>query len=493
MSLAATRLTKTRKPLIIGLHQELQRNQCEFVEHLLPELAKQRVLYSDHFDTYTDKYTMLRDHHADLHEKRALRIVANQELHENGLFALNHDTWLRGRDREHVFCIWKLKLMEWAKTGKLPRAIVDLGVSASLAGFMLMEYLKVAQSEVPIHYKGGVMYFCKSPKRVGLMKYFNELYALPWRYMFVYFSDDSVLGYWQGGVRIYHCIDISSCDASHTAATFRHLRATLPDWLLYDFICVQAQCEAPLKIKSTYDKKKKVVLRPLGPKGYSGAVLITAINNCGSCAIAYAIADNLEINPACIIPSAARAGYIVTGNEPVLFEQLQFLKHSPVKVGDHYVPMLNLGVFFRLLGTCKNDLPGNGDLRARAIEFNAGLVRSAYPRASFTMANLMRQQYVNIKVRPEIQDHIDQLLMHRLDDEPDQEWVHFDDEEIAKRYDVPVANFVYTSKLIGNLGFGDHYSDEVTDTILKLDYEMDVNGVSEPTWAGGTYEPKAVR
>ena len=423
------------------------------------------------------------------HEKRQLRELAVAELHESGLFALDSDTWLKGKNRGRVYCTWKLKLMEWAKTGKLPRSIVDLGVNASLAGFMLMEYLKICQSECPIYYKGGVMYFCKSPKREVLKKFFNELNQLPWRYMFLYFSDDSVLAYWYQGKPYYHNIDISKCDASHTEATFTALREFLPPWLHSDFKCLRDQCAAPLRVVSTWDRNKRVELRPHTVKSYSGATPTTAINNVANTTICMAIADLDEITPFSIVPAAETCGYIVTGEQPIEFEKVQFLKHSPVRVGDEYEPLLNLGVFLRLMGSCKMDLPGRGDLLPRALEFQASLVKSAYPTSRFTLVNMMLRNLVNVEIRREISEHVEKLLQYKVE-QSCEAIVHFSDEEICKRYDVPCAQFINMSNTLGNATYGQEYRCDVSDAILRLDYDMDPSATEDPMWDGLVHEPR---
>jgi len=492
MSLGVTRLTKVRKPEIPGFHLMLQQLQRQFIADHLHVYLDAAEKYSVYFDSYTSKVEEVIAHYADPHEKRKLRIFAYFELIADGRLGLDNDTWLKVSKRGVAFCEWMLKLRENAKPGKLPRLVISLGTPASLAGFIPMELLKQAQSGCPIYYRGGVIYFCKSPKREALRRYFRELYALPWRYMFVYFSDDSVLGYWCDGVPHYHNLDISDCDASHTSATFDALVQSTPGFLHPDVEVLVDQCRAPLRVRSTYvgsGPRKVFLARPRQVKSYSGSTITTAINGVGNTSIGLAIGDLDEIRPELITHAAQQAGYVVTGAEPIRFEQLQFLKHSPVLVDGQYEPLLNVGVLLRLLGSVKMDLPGKGKLEQRGREFTYSLVNSAYPRARFTLVDRLRAGH-ETSVRPEIQSAVDELLRYRVEPSEDERIITFPDDEIAKRYDIPLNCFLAMSHNLGSCGFGEHYRDDATNTILKADYEMEIGAHNQNPWMGDTFEPR---
>jgi hypothetical protein len=272
--------------------------------------------------------------------------------------------------------------------------IGDLGVSASLHGFRLTEFFKRAQSCEPFHYLGGVMEFCKSPDPFEMQRIFHNLIQPTGRFYFVYFSDDSCLSirHSDGTVHMYN-LDISSCDASHGPSVFQTLIEITPDALKDEMAILVEQCKAPLRIVSNADKNNVVLLKPKRPMLYSGSVITTAINNLANFMIGMAIAECVYESPLDIERAAMSTGYIVTGCLPLEFpEDLQFLKHSPVQdLEGVFQPLLNFGVLVRASGTCNGDLPGtkNMSLGERAIRFQRGLLRSSYPRASFSLLDFM--------------------------------------------------------------------------------------------------------
>jgi len=153
---AMRRLTGIRKPEIPGLHCRLLANQAAFINTHQSFLDKLRNSYSPYFDDYKGAELEALEHHADPHIKRILRIQAYRELVEQALATDDSSLWVKS-------VLWKLKKNEWAKPGKKPRSIGDLGVAAFLLGFRVTSFLKGAQSEEVIDVNGGSMVFCKSP------------------------------------------------------------------------------------------------------------------------------------------------------------------------------------------------------------------------------------------------------------------------------------------------------------------------------------------
>ena len=301
------------------------------------------------------------------------------------------DLWVRS-------VLWKLKTKEYAKPGKKPRGICDLGVTASLRGAWITNYLKTAQAAEVIEAEGGEFVFCKSPDPFELEKHFNNLINPKGRFYFVYFSDDSCLSIRgeDGVVRLYN-LDISSCDASHGPAVFDALIALMPNaQTRADMSKLVQQCQLPLRIVSNANKNHVVFLKPRWPKLLSGSTITTAINNLANFAIAmaivrgYALAPDDVENPS-MVRAAASVGYILTGCKPLAGpHQLQFLKHSPVQDCEgKWRPMLNLGVLVRASMTCDGDFPGRGPLKPRIEAFQRGLLKGAYPYCRFDILNEM--------------------------------------------------------------------------------------------------------
>lgn len=388
------RLTNKRCPEKPGYHEWLFENQERFVSKETQFFQYLKSKYTPYFADYQGAEQEMYDHHADPHEKRAIRIQAHDEMCEAGVCSDSDNIWLRD-------VLWKIKPEEWAKFGKKPRCICDLGVSASLRGFILTNILKQAQCDETIEYKGGTFSFCKSPDPFELKRQFELLRDPPGRFHFVYFSDDSCLSIRDknGDVQRFN-LDISSCDASHGSAIFRELLNLMPtDDTRRDMKALIKQCQSILRVVSKGNKECKIKLKPRRPILMTGSTLTTAINNLANLIIGMSIVSDYQPSPigetnVSITQAAENAGYIVTGAEPLEhFEDVQFLKHSPVQdENGEWHPMLNLGVLYRASGTCNGDLPGRKTvpLLERATIFQRGLLRGAYPYCEFDILRNMK-------------------------------------------------------------------------------------------------------
>lgn len=466
VNIAIRRLTGVKKPDIPGLDTLMGENQVRAFNDAKEFLAMLQQKYAPHFQEYTTVIEEAIEHHADKHDKRELRIHGMDNL-LNGDGNI-HGNWIR---RNRV--IWKLKKGEWAKPGKKPRMIVDLGVEASLLGFRLTNYLKIAQDSEPIEVNGGIIRFCKAPDMEALEDVFRNLIELRYRFYFVYFSDDACLSVRMedGSIRFYN-LDISSCDASHGPCVFEALLDIVPIHVKPDMAKLIKQCEAPLKITNRENSRESVTLRPKHPMLYSGWTGTTAINNLANIMIAYNISklENFE-NPDDIGAAALRAGYIVTGWEKPLdsYTKLQFLKHSPVYDTKGFLrPMLNLGVLLRASGMCNYDLPGRKveSLETRAQKFQRGLIRGAYPRTEFELLKRMRTacgegeayEVTTFQRKVGIYDKYPSFEVSNI--------------EMYKRYDLsPLEQEVFLNSF-GSCRFGELHASKEAEKILSLDYDL---------------------
>lgn len=432
-------------------------------------------MYTHYFANYVGLHQEVEDHYGDPHSKRALRVQARNELHETGLHARR--LWLRS-------VLYKLKKDEIAKPGKRGRGIGDLGVAASLQGFRSTYLLKCAMSDCPLVYKGFTIFFCKSPSYQTMKWVFEQLRTPPGRGFFVYFSDDSCLAYNtpSGVVRVN--IDIKSCDASHTSSLFDAAVAVTPTCARDDVLRLVEQCSLPIKIQEVRHgpgKRNKVKLAADGPTLYSGSTLTTYINGIASIMIACSIADVEEIKVDKIPESTKLAGYDVTCDICHTFEEVQFLKHSPVEdVNGVYQPVLNLGVFLRASGTCHGDLPGRGNIAVRARSFQAGLLQGIYPRVHSPFLEALRTAYG--RVDPTFLGVVKKLYEYKVDQDAPE--LHFTDSSLFHRYrlregrlalsDSDVLQFTST---FSRATVSHHYCDKATDVILLKDYGLSSDGV----------------
>lgn len=475
VALALRRMTGCREPLRIGYHQQLRQQQSLFVAQNTDFFARLRDKYTPHFDFYLGLEEEAREHHADPHPKAEMRKQAWAELNETGV--LYTKNWLgRSQKKRQPFITGKAKPMEYAKPGKKPRLIGDFGVQASLAGFRAVEFLKQAQADTEFEINGGLMIFVKDPSPRRLQEVFQLLANPPGRFVHVFFSDDAVLSYRCDGKIVCHNLDISSCDSSHTPSLFGAFLATVPEFVRADFQVLVDQCKAPIRIRSRVSKAT-LLIKPKGPKLFSGSTITTAINNLASMCIMLSISQLPEIRPEFLAAAAERAGYIITGCEPLrCFEELQFLKHSPVWDGESWQPMINFGVFLRASGTCKGDLPGKGDLEKRARQFQEALVRGIFSHYRVPILSELSDagpvsEVFHEAVRQQHEKHI----------RDDRYLINVSDDAYFKRYNLNALDWAELREFV-KLRYEERANYGALDKILALDYQLHTTTLDKTAW-----------
>lgn len=480
------RLTNKREPLKTGLHELLFAQQDEFVRSRKDFLSYLHDKYAPAFDDYMGAEEEMYKHYNDPHPKRELRVKAHDEMIEEATCSNCDSTWLKD-------ILWKVKPQEWAKFGKKPRCICDLGVSASLRGFVLTNILKMAQADIPIEALGGTFAFCKSPDPFELKRHFDLLYNPPKRFYFLYFSDDSCLSIRteSGDVQWFN-LDISSCDASHGKAIFDALTNLVPEGNpRFDMRKLVQQCKAPLRVQSNCDKDLKITLKPKQPVLMSGSTLTTAINNLVNLLIAHSIVSDFVAAPVGVtntsmVEAAARAGYILTGTVALEhFEDVQFLKNSPVlDTSGQWQPMLNLGVLYRASGTCNGDLPptcGNKNVpfEQRAAVFQRSLLHGSYPFCSFEILKRMKSAVGEGSI---VKTKEFEFKVHEDADKYPPFIV--DEESIIRRY--RLEEHEYQELLdFANYSIGWFYSSTGASKVLEKDYGLETIESSDTEYVVG--------
>lgn len=436
----------------------------DFVDTMATHIEEHKELHD-----YVDMYQAAEEHHAEPHEKLALRIQAWIDLEESGEFA--EHLWLRRT-------LLKAKKNEWAKPDKPIRGIGDLGVQASLQGFVVTKILKNALAAAPMEFGGGHSEFISRPATSVLRKTFRRLMDPMGSFYFAYFSDDSAYSVRMpsGEVRLFN-IDIKSCDCSHTQHVFDLLVKITPEPFKAAIAILVDQLRLPFEVVSSQDKRHKVRLQPHTAKLQSGSTLTTLINNI-ACLL---IARSLSETRACTVEGIKRAGkacgYLLTVEHCIDYSQLQFLKHSPVYDTQGRVqPLLNLGVMFRSIGTCKGDLPGRGDIRTRALQFNGGLLHGMYPRVSFPLVDNLKMNM--LRTTEKVDQHIQQMLRYKHV-EDDDEYFSVSSADVYRRYSFPFEGaplradeYAELDDVFGRLTYEDHYASPATDKILRQDYGL---------------------
>lgn len=373
LSGAVTRLTGRREPDKPGYCQELFKKQ-EKSWRWLRVLAQSYATLLQARDTNgRQQYTVLeleRLHYNDPHVKRALRRLAYFTMEQEGrlLDSRTSKTGVEG----------KLK-MEIAKPGKFCRLTVDLRVPASLIGAWVTKGWKDDMAETPYQSQGLCAWFCKDASDSRLEETFRLLIRPTSSVMFAFFSDDSALSIMTDAGPEYYDMDISSCDKSHGRTVFKLLRALVPERQHVELDLLLSQLKERITIRDIAERRRKVVMKPKEHILYSGSTLTTIVNNVANLMIAWSIDRVGARTPDAVVKAAEQVGYIVTLKRHTRFEQLQFLKHSPVELLEgKIVAMVNAGVMLRAVGQSRIR-DAQRSVEEQSATMAAGLITSLFP------------------------------------------------------------------------------------------------------------------
>lgn len=463
----------------------LRTNQAAYLPKIHGLLADLKRQYGSDMPDFSNVEEMARLYHADPHPKQKLRIRAFQELNESG--EIFKHLWLRK-------ALIKFKKDEIAKNGKKPRSIVDLGVSASLQGFMATRWMKYAMERHPLVTPRGSIEFVSSPRVDVLKRVFDQLLSPEESSYMVYFSDDSCYSFRHRGKLYRYNLDIAGCDASHGPAIFDALLRITPDALLPCMRILVDQCMVPITIVSTSSRRrdgKRLSIRGYfdGPTLFSGSTITTLINNLANLLLGHRLSlvtlddrdyTDTELNDIFSL-ALEEVGYVVTGftskEKCHVPEDLQFLKYSPaLDVQGDYWPVLNFGVWLRASGTCRGDLPGgkNEPIEQRAKSFQYALLQGMFPRLQ---APLIR----NFKEAAKPDDLLSRTyqqsttrvaydLSHKVEDSEHPDLL-FDDDAIMARYQLTPSEYQDLTEF-SRAGFGIHACMSFADKILRKDYGL---------------------
>jgi len=460
----------------------LRDNQASYLSKPSPLLFALADIFSYALREYLGWYVEAEQHHADPHAKRLLRMHAWNELHTDG--GSGARLWLFNN------CVnYKLKKDEIGKpntpvflngvehrTG-VGRMIGDLGVSASLQGFRLTELLKNGMAKEAVVIGDARFQFCKRPSPGELQEVMDKLYSPPETHYFVYFSDDACYARrLPSGVVKRWNVDIKKCDASHTRAIFDKLIDLVPELWRDDMQILVDQCSADITIRSPDNSKHAVRLTPVDgqgrcPKLYSGSTLTTLLNNLANLTIGECLVRCASLDADSLIESVEECGYAISMNENELFEDVQFLKYSPVKDNHgRYRPLLNVGVMLRAIGQCKGDVPGRGPLVPRFRAFQKGLLNGLYPTTSFVLVNRMKEMVEDAVVTKATFSAVSRNLPYFTPEEGDR--THFLDEDVYRRYRLSREEIDRLNDELGDAGVGALHDSSGSRAIFSKDYEL---------------------
>lgn len=399
------------------------------------------------------------EHYDDPHPKRMLRVQAMEEMKCKG--TSGEPLWLKS-------VLYKCKTDEIAKLRKVIRMIGDLGVLASLQGFVYTAVMKDAmctRHEV----EGGIIWIFKKAASAQIQQLFREATNPPGRFIAGIFSDDMLLSIRHGKTVKRYNLDISKCDKSHTGAMFECMIALCGNQG-HEMKRIVDQCALPVRIHDQNEKSRYVILKPKGHVLYSGSTLTTAINNVSSFHIIVQCVRRYDGTVASLHAASEEVGYIISVEECHKLQDMQFLKYSPViDTKGEIRALLNIGVLYRASGVCRGDLPGRGKIETRARDFQAGLLKCTYPQVTFPHLITLRK---TARGKAERFENIIAKGYEYKIDETGAEGFSVTDEEVFRRYDLTPGQFLQCLEF-GTLDFGEVTSEEGPLIVLKKDYGLE--------------------
>jgi len=472
-----SRLTNCRRPNSddpLGYETLMLNRQRKFCRR--PDvIAFFTAIFLGSTDGYHGRYQEMRQHIADKHPKRALRMRTLQEVDEGAGTSLGDRLFMRA-------VTVKCKADEVAKYNKDIRVVSDFGAPACLLGYVLCNMMKHWYDAHPLTHRDGYIEFVGGPQPRRLETAFERLIDPSTRVVCLLFSDDSCLGIRApDGTIAWYNVDIAGCDGSHRKPLFDLILAATPRDAHEDMKVLIEQCKQPIKVFDVYrlkhEKRQFVKLVNKEPVLLSGSSLTTITNNFATTACAYATIEAGSHDPEVITRAIASTGYEVTGvsnqERCRTYHDIQFLKHSPCRDTNGKIrAVLNVGVLLRSLGQCKGDLPGRGDLYARAVRFHHAYLAGCYPEASFTLLDILRGVSPPVAVTEEYRREAAKLLPYVATSSTDEERQSYriSDAEIYQRYQLRPCEIEEMHALFREARHGTTVSCPAITRILHIDY-----------------------
>lgn len=465
---AIRRLTCSREPTTIGLHEELIENQFKYVtiENNKDYIDRFRGLLREKQISSSEggkhSWSISR------HSKQKERINTLRSIYANGRQA-NRD-WC-----EDVK--YKMKTFEILPQGKYSRAIGDLACPAACKGAYLLPEVKKVFAE-PYSYKNGLAQFYGSPSNENMVDVFSKLidpYITDHDVFFPYFSDDSCISArCSDGILKANC-DIKSCDGSIFYPIFMIL-----------FLCMLCGLESDVDVHSLFNQcaKNLVIRDPLKKSSkslvlynqlmalFSGSALTTSINNLANTLIFrqfmnyyskdYTISHNKEL----LVKAAYEVGFILKIDQVFHYSDFQFLKCSPAyDINNNLRSYVNLGVWFRGYGSCDYDLPGTHKegILNRINKFRNDVTLGCFNWGNHSL-NRSFQKFIISKDRfYPYKNDFDQWMV-------DKNQFYLQDETICSRYKITQHEFLDLCEYIKSSSTGDMIHHPVIDIIMSKDY-----------------------
>jgi hypothetical protein len=293
----------------------------------------------------------------------------------------------------------------------------------------------------------------------------------------VLYSDDSIYVGNDGESDFMYNVDIKSCDSGQAELVFSMVEELMGQVSYRYARGLVKQCEAPLKIPNPSDKNESLTIHFKRPFEGSGTVLTTINNHIASYLIASMFSvtsDNMCIEER-IQMSAGTVGHLVTVEKCTSFEQLQFLKYSPILTTDgEYIPVRNFGAIIRNFGKVDGDLCAHHlgvdsttfihmPLAERFNRFFSAVVMSYKHEPSSPILLALRQKF-NFRCDVEVEF---EGFVQNTSNNADK---NLDTSSLLRRY--PGVDFDAISQIISSLEVGDVVVDHGFTTIYEVDYGL---------------------
>jgi len=376
---AMARMIEDRFPSTPGKAARYRSNQLYLARRFRGVLHafKRHLVRSLDIEHPDDLYSVWRNDKAS--PKYKLRTRVHEQLLRDGVLPKSKE------------CEYKVKRGEPLAPGKVRGIGSVTAETTQMTGYAVTS-LKAAWAHTPFVAGSYTFSFVASATDENVLHAGEFLYSVPaGQVHYVYHSDDSSLAAQCSDGLLRMNVDIAKCDNSHTTPIFdilRNLITTDLDGHLHPFadsiLSAFEVLKLPLRMHNAAHYREQVEYRFSSMRLYSGSTLTTLVNNLANLLIGLALRERVP-DPTLVtkaefcrslVAAAASVGYAVTHEICEVFEDIQFLKHSYSCVDGGIVPWKNLGTWLRMFGTTCGDLPGSGDITARAKRFNSEVVLS---------------------------------------------------------------------------------------------------------------------
>jgi hypothetical protein len=397
---------------------------------------------------------------------------------------------------------------EWAKTGKHGRMFVSYD-EGSICAPEIIDMVKVGlvRQRKLVHANGITHYIfvCAKPYPGQLTVLFNLCYqALTMQNTVIslIYSDDSVVCGNINSVPFAFNEDVSTCDTSNRTADFMIVHQLVSNFSKVSADAMLKQCCMPMIFTNPHNKAESFRVNFPNPFEGSGHTWTTILNHMADLLIHYSFSYSLsrinilddDINIVFLTNlltiAAQQVGYNVTlescniGGD-VIFEKVQFLKHSPIfsSFENKYISVLNYGCIFRSFGTVDYDLTpqqiGLEDTKSferltnteRANLFFSAVIKGLVNEPESPVLLALRTRFcLDTTFDVSVINYFNREIS---DKSSGNTVIKLDIESLCRRYDTTPDEIEELSALIANLKCGHYSRNNLISKFYRVDYGLE--------------------